>query len=189
MWRLSKEQGLGLGFWANWDPIWAKWDPSRQFVRKVCKSALGKKIQSHSHACCTFTLLSCLSIHYTAAFHRFTQLIKPHLAQCCFAGWKCCSTGTQNKCFGKDITRYWQVAHDIERLLLGMGARFSRPGPGPGTDNKFLLCSSNLSVMFESLWCDSDMAWLLNLNSRLISLSPATARPSLCDSKPFSSGI
>ena len=30
---------------------------------------------SHSHPCCLFRLLSCLSLHYTAAFHRLTQLI------------------------------------------------------------------------------------------------------------------
>ena len=29
----------------------------------------------HSHPCCLFRLLSCLSLHYTAAFHRLTQLI------------------------------------------------------------------------------------------------------------------
>ena len=33
-------QGLGVVFWAKWDPIWTKWDPSGQFVRKVGKSAL-----------------------------------------------------------------------------------------------------------------------------------------------------
>jgi hypothetical protein len=45
LWRLSKEQGLVVVFWAKSDPIWAKWDPSGQFVRKVGKSALelGKK--------------------------------------------------------------------------------------------------------------------------------------------------
>ena len=143
VWLLSKEQGLGVVFWANWDPIWAKWDPSRQFVLKVGKRALGEKIQSYSHPCCTFTLLSCLSIHYTAAFHGFTQLIKPHLAQCCFAGWKCCSTGTQNKCFDKDITRYWQVAHDIERLLLGMGACFSW-APQPTALQLLRLCPAQV---------------------------------------------
>ena len=35
--RLSKEQGLGVVFWAKTDPIWAKWDPSEQFVRKMDK--------------------------------------------------------------------------------------------------------------------------------------------------------
>ena len=40
VWHLSKEQGLGVVFWAKWYPIWAKWDPSGQFVRKVGKSAL-----------------------------------------------------------------------------------------------------------------------------------------------------
>ena len=35
VWRLSKEEGLGLIFWAKSDPIWAKWDPSGQLVRKV----------------------------------------------------------------------------------------------------------------------------------------------------------
>ena len=28
-----KGVGLGVVFWAKWDPIWAKWDPSGQFVR------------------------------------------------------------------------------------------------------------------------------------------------------------
>ena len=40
LWRLSKEQGLVVVFWAKWDPIWAKWDPSGQSVQKVGKSAL-----------------------------------------------------------------------------------------------------------------------------------------------------
>ena len=41
LWRLSKEQGLGV-------VIWAKWDPPGQFILKVVKCALelGKKIQS-----------------------------------------------------------------------------------------------------------------------------------------------
>ena len=49
VWRLSKQQGLGVVFWAKWDPIWAKWDPSRQIVQEVGKSALelGKKIPNH----------------------------------------------------------------------------------------------------------------------------------------------
>ena len=40
LWRLSKEQGFGVVFWAKWDQVWAKWDPSGQFVRKVGQSAL-----------------------------------------------------------------------------------------------------------------------------------------------------
>ena len=45
VWLLSKEQELGVVFWAKWDPIWAKWDSSGQYVQKVGKSALelGKK--------------------------------------------------------------------------------------------------------------------------------------------------
>ena len=40
VWRLSKEQGLVVVVWANWDPILAKWDPTGQFVPKMGKSAL-----------------------------------------------------------------------------------------------------------------------------------------------------
>ena len=59
VWQMSKKQGLGVVFWAKWDPIWAKWNliwakwgPSGQFVLKVGKSAieLGEKIQSY-YAC------------------------------------------------------------------------------------------------------------------------------------------
>ena len=45
----EQRRGLGVVFWAKWDPIWAKWDPSRQIVQEVGKSALelGKKIPNH----------------------------------------------------------------------------------------------------------------------------------------------
>ena len=40
---LSKEQRLGVVFWAKGDPTWTKWEPSGQFVWKVGKSALERR--------------------------------------------------------------------------------------------------------------------------------------------------
>ena len=73
LWRLSKEQGLMVIFWA-------KWDPSGQFVRKVGNSALelGKKIQS-----CTPSHLSqydaavCLSSLKRPLPHCFLNQLAP----------------------------------------------------------------------------------------------------------------
>ena len=45
VWLLSKEQGLGVVFWAKWEPIRAKWDPSEKFVRKMGHRIGGKKYQ------------------------------------------------------------------------------------------------------------------------------------------------
>ena len=41
VWRLSKEQGLGVVFWAKWDPIWAKWNICTKSGQKC--SRIGEK--------------------------------------------------------------------------------------------------------------------------------------------------
>ena len=49
MWRLSKDQGLGVVFWAKWDPIWAKWDPIWAICTKIGQkcSRIGEKKFNH----------------------------------------------------------------------------------------------------------------------------------------------
>ena len=51
-------------------------------------------------------LLSCLFLHYAAAFHRFTQVIKASFRSSRFFSLKMLWDRNTNKCFDKDITEY-----------------------------------------------------------------------------------
>ena len=86
VWRLSKDQGLVVVFWAEWDPIWAKWDPSGQSVQKVNKSALelGNSIITIQWNSFLDVFASNLGFANNAA-HTWTSSLRQNISWTCFS--------------------------------------------------------------------------------------------------------